>query len=530
VSAAGGGEAELLARLSGDLDPVAALLMEQAPAGVLIVDGQGRVLRANTRLRQMAGDPGWLVTGAPAMALFAPDEQAALWALLDALRRTGVKPDSMVARLMRPRGAPLVVELAPVALRSGAGETAAGLILYLTDLTPRHQLEAQLAQSQKMQAVGQLAAGIAHDFNNLLTAISGAAETISARQGGDAQTLQDATEICESVARGAALVRQLLAFGRQQALQPRVIAINAAIEALAGLLRRLLGQRVVLALDLPAPGGLACVDPTQLDQVLINLAVNARDAMPDGGTLTLRSGHITLYRPLVRGPETIPPGRYVMIEVQDSGIGIAADALPRIFEPFFTTRRERGGTGLGLSTVHGIIRQSRGFLGVESTLGQGTRMRVYLPRHEAAPEEAEPARISDRAPTMDQGGVHPQVVLLVDDEPLVCRLAERALTRAGWRVIVADSAEAALERAEALPRLSLLISDVIMPGLDGPWLAERLRAVWPRLPVLLVSGYVDEALRERVQAGRLEMLHKPYTLADLVAQAASLVAESATAG
>jgi two-component system cell cycle sensor histidine kinase/response regulator CckA len=138
--------------------------------------------------------------------------------------------------------------------------------------------------------------------------------------------------------------------------------------------------------------------------------------------------------------------------------------------------------------------------------------------------------MADRAPTMDQGGVHPQVVLLVDDEPLVCRLAERALTRAGWRVIVADSAEAALERAEALPRLSLLISDVIMPGLDGPWLAERLRAVWPRLPVLLVSGYVDEALRERVQAGRLEMLHKPYTLADLVAQAASLVAESATAG
>jgi two-component system cell cycle sensor histidine kinase/response regulator CckA len=209
VSAAGGGEAELLARLSGDLDPVAVLLMEQAPAGIVIVDGQGRILRANTRLRQMAGDPGWLVAGAPAMALFAPDEQAALWALLDALRRTGVKPDSLVARLMRPSGAPLVVELSPLALRGGPGETAAGLILYLTDLTPRRQLEAQLAQSQKMQAVGQLAAGIAHDFNNLLTAISGAAETIAARQGGDAQTRQDATEICESVARGAALVRQL---------------------------------------------------------------------------------------------------------------------------------------------------------------------------------------------------------------------------------------------------------------------------------------------------------------------------------
>ncbi len=248
----------------------------------------------------------------------------------------------------------------------------------------------------------------------------------------------------------------MLAFGRQQTLQPRAVSINDAVAGLSGLLRRLLGGTVRLELELEEPGRTVQVDPTQLDQVLVNLAVNARDAMPEGGQLTLRTGHITLYRPLIRGEEVIPPGRYVMVEVQDTGCGIPPEVLPRIFDPFFTTRRERGGSGLGLSTVHGIIRQSDGFLAVDSLPGKGTRMRIYLPRHDgegmaiprlpapalpaplpaapavAAPPDTEPPAAAEPAPG--------RTVLLVDDEDGVRRLAARALARQGWTVLSADSA------------------------------------------------------------------------------------------
>ena len=210
------------------------------------------------------------------------------------------------------------------------------------DITAQRRLEAQLTQSQKLQAVGQLAGGIAHDFNNLLTAVMGAADDALARKLPDQETVEDLEQIRGSAERGAALVRQLLAFGRQQTLQPRPVSINASVESVSGLLRRLLGSTIRLELQLEQPGRTVRVDPTQLDQVLVNLAVNARDAMAEGGQLTLRTGSITLYRPLVRGEETIPPGRYVMVEVQDTGVGIPPDVLPRIFDPFFTTRARAG--------------------------------------------------------------------------------------------------------------------------------------------------------------------------------------------
>ena len=313
----------------------------------------------------------------------------------------------------------------------------------VVDISTEKRLEAQLAHSHKLQAVGQLAGGIAHDFNNLLTAMIGAADEVLQRPELAAEVMDDVRQIRASADRGAALVRQLLAFGRQQTLQPRVIAINDAITDISALLRRLLGSNVRLELELEEPGRMVRVDPTQLDQVLVNLAVNARDAMPNGGTLTLHSGHITLFRPLTRGQETIPPGRYVMIEVGDTGVGIPPDVLSRVFDPFFTTRRERGGSGLGLSTVHGIVRQSDGFLAVESEVGQGTRMRVYLPRHEAADGVPSPSRATPPPVVVAPAPVAPVLVqpgpaalrtlLLVDDEMPVLRLAERALSRRGWR-------------------------------------------------------------------------------------------------
>ena len=357
--------------------------------------------------------------------------------------------------ILRGTAGAATVEISAVALRE-EDESVSGAILQLTDITIQRRLEAQLAQSQKLQAVGQLAGGIAHDFNNLLTAMTGAADDALARGLPDAETVEDLEQIRSSADRGAALVRQLLAFGRQQTLQPRPVSINAAVESVSGLLRRLLGSTIKLDLQLEDPGRTVRVDPTQLDQVLVNLAVNARDAMADGGQLTLRTGHIALYRALVRGEETIPPGRYVMIEVQDTGVGIPPDVLPRIFDPFFTTRRERGGSGLGLSTVHGIIRQSDGFLAVDSLVGKGTRIRIYLPRYDGdevgIPTAPAPSLERTAPAERVNGRATARTVLLVDDEDGVRRLAVRALTKAGWAVLSAESGEAALALLATLGR------------------------------------------------------------------------------
>ncbi len=284
---------------------------------------------------------------------------------------------------------------------------------------------------RRLRIVGQLAGGIAHDFNNLLTAILGAADAILERAETTAETAADAQQIRRGVQRGAALVRQLLAFSRQQTLQPRIVDVNAAIDDTAQLLRRLLGARMTVVIALEQPGRRVMADPGQLDQVLMNLAVNARDAMADGGTLTLSSGHTTLYRPQLTGAETIPPGRYVTITVADTGDGIAEAVLPRIFEPFFTTKRGQGGTGLGLPTVLGIVRQSGGFLDVASQPGIGTTVVIYLPRHETAAEAIAPATPAPVPPTqvppaIPEGG--DRVVLVVEDEEPVRRVLARALT------------------------------------------------------------------------------------------------------
>jgi len=381
-------------------------------------------------------------------------------------------------------------------------------------------------RERRLRVIGQLAGGIAHDFNNLLTAILGAADAILDRAETPAETAADARQIRRGVERGAALVRQLLAFSRQQTLQPRIVAVNAAIEDAAQLLRRLLGANIALTLSLEQPGRRVKVDPGQLDQVLLNLAVNARDAMADGGTLTLSSGHATLYRPRLAGAETIPPGRYVTITVADTGGGIPDAMMPRIFEPFFTTKRALGGTGLGLPTVLGIVRQSDGFLEVASQPGVGTKVVVYLPRHEAPAEAIAPPSIASpsiastpRAPAATGGG--DRGVLVVEDEEPVRRVLARALTRAGWRVLAAETAESALEmlgnQADSPEsQLSVVISDVVMPGMDGPALIRAVRLICPNVPAVLVSGYAAPALRQDLAAADIAFLAKPYATSELL--------------
>ncbi len=394
-----------------------------------------------------------------------------------------------------------------------------GAILRVSDHTHEQDLEDQLAQAQRLQAVGELAGGIAHDFNNLLTAILGAADDLRARAEDGAADARDIDLVRQSALRGAGLVRHLLAFSRQQTLQPRVLALNEAVRATTTLLQRLLSGGVHLEINLEEPGRQVRIDPTQFDQVLINLAVNASHAMPNGGTLRISTGHDLKLAPELFGGETVPPGRYARLSVEDTGTGIPPEILPRIFEPFFTTRRGAGGTGLGLSTVHGIVRQSGGYMAVHSKQGEGTRFDILFPRHEDAaawqPAPAAPAPVVPAPrPTTSR------TLLLVDDEAPVRQLAERVLIRAGWRVVAAACAEDALELVDAgdlAPALACVVSDVVMPGMDGPALVRALRLEHPGLPAILMSGYADAGLRQSLQDADIQFLHKPFAMADLTA-------------
>ena len=518
--------ARLIDQLARPLPPVVAALFEDPGAGALVLDHAQRIVRTNQRLDTMLAEVGaTLDVGAPADALFAQaDRPRAAAGITAALR--GDPPPSLELRLCaRDQAVAPVMALSMTPLRESDGEIS-GLLLRLTDVSVEKRLEAEVAQLRRQQAVGRLAGGIAHDFNNLLTAIIAAADTVLERESWQAVTLEDVRQIRQSADRGAALVRQLLAFGRRQPLLPVVVAVNTAIRDLSDMLVGLLGEGIRLRLEFEEPGRAVRVDPAQLDQVLIDLAVNARDAMPAGGTLRLRTGHLTLYQPRQVGSETMPPGRYVEVGVEDTGEGIAPAILPHVFEPFFTTRRERGGSGLGLSSVLGVVRQSGGFVTVESVVGQGTTVTFWLPRHEETevvssvphpgtlPAGTPDITIALPSPAMDAA----RHVLLVEDEEAVRRLTERALQRAGWQVSAVDSAEAALDqlsRPTALP--CVLISDVILPGMDGTELIRAVRKAWPDLPAILVSGYTDSALIGDLAAQGVSFLAKPYKLRELVA-------------
>ena len=525
------GALDVLDRLKNPADDMLRVLVEQSPIGMAVIDGQGRLVRVNAALRRLISRDCDISAGNPVAGIFCAEQSPGAWEEVESVLQ-GLRPARSFVTVLHGKGDGVqAVELSVVPLHNGVASVS-GAVLQLVDLSAQKKLETQLTQSQKLQAVGQLAGGIAHDFNNLLTAMIGAADEALERGQHDPDTLDDLRQIRSSAERGSALVRQLLAFGRQQALQPCPVLINAAVQSLSALLRRLLGSGVEVVLELEELEHTVRVDPTQLDRVLVNLAVNARDAMPGGGQLTLRTGHIDLYRALVRGEETIPPGRYVMVEVQDQGVGIPREVLPRIFEPFFTTRRERGGTGLGLSTVHGIVRQSDGFLAVDSAVGKGTRVRIYLPRLDPS-EVAEP--LPSRADALAAAlaplpsppmAAAARTVLLVDDEDGVRRLAERAMVKRGWRVLSAPSGEGALamlaEQAAAAS-LSAVISDVVMPGMDGAALVRAVRAIRPGLPAILASGYAEEAVKGQLAGEDVRFLPKPYTLKALIATVEALV-------
>lgn len=369
-----------------------------------------------------------------------------------------------------------------------------------------------------MQAIGQLAGGIAHDFNNLLTAISGHCDLLLLRHGRADSEYSDLEQIRQNANRAAALVNQLLAFSRKQTLKPTRLDLQDVLSDLTHLLNRLVGERVSLKLAHDPLLGPIRADRRRLEQVLMNLVVNARDSMPEGGTIRLETEAVTLHEPTPRDKVVMPPGEYAVIRVIDTGIGIPPDRLDKIFEPFFTTKRVGEGTGLGLSTVYGIVKQSGGYVFVTSEVGKGTSFELHFPVHELT--EAEIAAAQDGPPRDARRVVARKgegVVLLVEDEAPVRAFASRALRMRGYTVLEAENAEMALKTLEdpAL-EVDIFVTDVVMPGMDGPsWVRQALEAR-PNVKVVFVSGYSEEAFAEdQARIPNSVFLAKPFSLNDL---------------
>ncbi|HET7287363.1 MAG TPA: ATP-binding protein, partial [Pyrinomonadaceae bacterium] len=371
-----------------------------------------------------------------------------------------------------------------------------------------HNTEKQLVQSQKLEAVGRLAGGISHDFNNLLTVILGYTD-ISKRnlKEGD-PLLRNLEEISKASERASSLTRQLLAFSRKQVMQPKVFDVNTVVSDLRKMLRRMIGEDVELRVSLEPELGNIKADPVQLEQVIMNLVVNARDAMPKGGKLSIETSNIYLDESYAREHVSVVPGEYVMLAISDTGCGMDEETRQQIFEPFFTTKEPGKGTGLGLSMVYGIVRQSGGNIWVYSEEGTGTTFKIYFPRVTAEAQEYKRTNGSAEMPTGCE------TILLVEDAALVRTLARQVLETAGYYVLEAESAEAALKVCESIngTRIDLLLTDVVMPGMSGNDMSKILLARQPDMPVLYMSGYTDDAI---VQHGVLEpginFLQKPFS-------------------
>ena len=368
----------------------------------------------------------------------------------------------------------------------------------------------QLRQSQRIEAVGRLAGGIAHDFNNLLTVITGYCELMMAKIGKGNPLLQDVREISKSADRAAALTRQLLAFSRRQVLQPKVLDINSVVTGIDKMLRRLLGEDISLVTVLDGVGGKVMADPGQIEQVIVNLAVNARDAMPDGGTITIETAaNVELDDAYARTHGGASPGPHVMLAVSDTGCGMDAETLSRVFEPFFTTKEKGKGTGLGLSTVYGIVKQSGGCIYAYSEPGSGTAMKIYLPCVTGDAVREDDERESESGDRLHGS----ETILLVEDEETLRKLASEILQANGYTVLAAENGEEALRRLHNSPGIpNLLVTDVVMPRMGGRELSDRIKAVYPGTRVLYMSGYTDNAIvHHGVLDPGVSYLQKPFS-------------------
>jgi PAS domain S-box-containing protein len=445
--------------------------------------------------------------GTPIGVVLHPEDVATELAERERLLRGETRTFDLETRWIRPGGRPLWMYVNTSVVQDAQGRPRY-LLMYLKDITERKSLEDQLRLAQKMEAVGQLAGGIAHDFNNLLTAILGSTELLLASTDPDDVRRDDVQEIGRAAHRASALVRQLLAFSRKQVMQPRLVNLNTIVGEMGGMLRRLVGERINLRIDLDPALGDVTADPGQIEQVIANLGVNARDAMPEGGTLTIATANVSRGGMAGASDDGLPGGPLVVLSVKDTGMGMDEHVLAHLFEPFFTTKELGRGTGLGLATVYGIVRQSGGQIQVSSRPGDGSTFTVYLPRMDS---HVRSGVALAGAPEPVPGGT--ETVLVVEDEEAVRHLVCRVLRAKGYRVLEAPHAEAALLLAGTTRTpIDLLLTDMVMPGMGGSALAAELTASRPSLRVLFITGYAPEAVERRgelVDAGGL--LEKPFS-------------------
>jgi signal transduction histidine kinase/CheY-like chemotaxis protein len=486
--------------------PAAVSFFRDAPIGVAIAEAAGEITDANGAFARFFGSPA---VGRPLKDLVEPADQAGV---AEALRLAAAGGEAQTVELRMAGNSDRTAQLYARLLNSTDGKK---LVLYLVDVSEQKALETRFTQSQKMQAVGQLAGGVAHDFNNLLTVIIGNCEFLLMRHLAGDPSFKEINEIHQNALRAATLVGQLLAFSRKQTLQPRVLMLRDVIGELALMLRRLLREGIELKLEHGPDLWPVNADEAQLSNAIINLVVNARDAMPKGGTVTIATANESVAQAAAFRSGVMPPGDYVRIEIRDTGIGIPKQNLDKIFDPFFTTKPVGQGTGLGLATVYGIVKQTGGFITVDSEPGKGTAFRIFLPRHQAEtnaslePEQTQPRDITGE-----------DTILLVEDEEAVRSFAARALKLRGYNVLEAAGGEEALELVRNHPgAIHLLITDVVMPNMDGPTLVRAVKPLKPDMAVIFMSGYAEEAFRRHDEkAEDLHFLPKPFGLKQLAAK------------
>jgi two-component system cell cycle sensor histidine kinase/response regulator CckA len=483
-------------------------LLDVLPIGLALVDRDGRFLTMNQAFRQAARIKSGAIPVYPGDLVVKEDKAA----VADAVRRNARGPamsGDLAVRLGRNSSEPIALTIAGL---RGLGDAA--VLLLLKDNSEEAKLKRQVAQATKMQVVGQLAGGVAHDFNNILTAIIGHCDLMLMRHTPGDSDYDDIQQIKSNSNRAAGLTRQLLAFSRQQTLRPQVLQLPDVVSEVSHLLKRLLGENVELVVKHGRNLGPVRADPGQLEQVIVNLAVNARDAMAEGGggALTIQTYSVRADQVAELGSDILPIADYSALSVTDTGCGIPPSVLGKVFEPFFTTKEVGKGTGLGLSTVYGIVKQSGGFIFADSKVGEGTRFVIYLPVHREEVGAAQAPKLDIRKKDELWGS---GTVLLVEDEPTVRGVAERALTRHGYEVITADNGEDALEVLARGQEIDLLISDVVMPGMDGPTMVGHARKDRPHLKILFMSGYAEEQLRNSINIDNATFLPKPFSVQEL---------------
>ena len=494
-------------------------LIAASPLATMTLDLDGRVLLWNPACERMFGWKAKEVVG-QILPHVPPSE---LGEVRDILGRVAAGQTITGVELLRQRkdGGAVQAELYAAPQRDADGEVVA-MIEQLADITGRRQLQESLLQTQKMESVGRLAGGIAHDFNNMLTAISGFAQLLLMDLPPDTRERENAESIIHAASQAAALTQQLLAFSRRQVMEPRILDPDRSIEEMESMLRRLIGEGIELGLNLGGNTGHVRADPAQLEQVILNLVVNACDAMPDGGRITIETGRATFNKEFASEHFAVSPGEYVMIAVSDTGVGMDKATRAHIFEPFFTTKSLGKGTGLGLATVYGIVQQNGGHIWLYSEPGEGTTFKVYLPLMDAG--------VSERADDLPGASGGTETILLVEDEPIVRDLTRAILQRKGYRLLVAATPLESLALLSNHPeRIDMLVSDVIMPVLSGPELARQIREMRPDIRTLFLSGYTEQLVNADGRLSGMDgFLSKPFTADDLARKVGEILGGART--